>query len=157
MHFTMEETTHLLTQFTQHAAISVVLWVVVILVILLDLWDRCYTNRKLHKPLKSHKFRITLAKISEYWRIMLIGFFIDSIGILLPFYALPYVSMVLCVGLILTEGKSMREHAKERKSGAMELEDILKAAIDCASEADAKAIIKKIGEYLNDDKNGTTK
>lgn len=147
----------ILEQWAQHAAVSAVLWVVVVLVILLDLWDRVYTNHKLHKPLRSHRFRMTIAKISEYWRIMLIGFFIDSIGVLLPFYVLPYVSMVLCVGLILTEAKSMREHAKERKSGVTQLNDIFKAMVDCATADDAKEVIKKIGEYLNENGHGDTK
>lgn len=132
-----------------HLSVSLGLWLLVIFAILLDLWDGIYTAKKLHQRVHSHKLRVTIAKISEYWRLMLIGFIIDTVGVLLPFYALPYLSMCLCIGLICVEAKSMLEHAKKRSSATLQLHDIFKMAIDCATEADAKDMLKKFGEYLD--------
>lgn len=134
--------------FLLHLSISVALWLLVIAAILLDLWDGVHTAKQTHQRIHSHKLRVTVEKISEYWRLMLIGFFIDTIGVLFPVYSLPYLSILFCVGLIGVEAKSMLEHAKERKSKALEAKDIIKMVIDCANEADAKDILNKFGEYL---------
>lgn len=143
------DTTILYGHALQHMSISVALWLLVIAAILLDLWDGVYTAKKLHQRIHSHKLRVTVAKISEYWRLMLIGFIIDTIGILFPVYAFPYLSIVLCVGLIIVEAKSMLEHAKKRQSATLQLQDIFRMAIDCATESDAKDMLKKFGEYLD--------
>lgn len=142
--------------FTIHVAVSVVLWVLVIAAIMLDLWDGVYTAKVTHQRIHSHKLRVTVDKISEYWRLMLIGFIIDTIGVLFPVYAFPYLSILFCVGLIGVEAKSMFEHAKRRKSKAIEAKDIIKTIIACATEKDARALLEQFNEYLNTPKNTTT-
>ena len=62
-----------------HLGICGILWVLIIAAILVDLWDRVYTNKKLGKKIESHKMRITLEKVSEYWRFMIIAFTIDMV------------------------------------------------------------------------------
>ncbi len=42
-----------------HLGICGILWVLIIAAILVDLWDRVYTNKKLGKKIESHKMRIT--------------------------------------------------------------------------------------------------
>lgn len=138
--------------FMTHLSVSVALWLLVIAVIMLDLWDGVYTAKVTHQRIHSHKLRVTIDKVSEYWRLMLVGFFIDTIGVLFPVYALPYLSILFCVGLIGVEAKSMLEHAKRRKSKALEAKEIISMVIDCATEVDAHAILEKINEYMNNDK-----
>ena len=142
----------LCNQFVHHCAISVMLWILLIAAILLDLWDGVYTAKKTHQRIHSHKLRITIDKMTEYWRLMLIGFFIDTIGVLFPIYALPYISILFCIGLIGVEAKSMFEHAKRRNSKAMEAKDIISNIIAAATEKDATTIFEKINEYINRDK-----
>lgn len=131
-----------------HCSISVVLWLLVLFAILLDLWDGVYTARQLRQRVHSHKLRVTVKKVSEYWRFMLIAFVIDTVGILFPIYALPYISILFCIGLVGVEAKSMLEHAKKRKSKAIEMEEIIKMVIDSATKPDAKETILRIRDFL---------
>ena len=48
----------------------------VIIAIMLDLWDGVYTAKKTNQRVHSHKLRVTIAKMSEYWRFLLIGFLV---------------------------------------------------------------------------------
>ena len=135
--------------FMTHLAVSVALWLLVIAAIMLDLWDGVYTAKATHQRIHSHKLRVTIDKVSEYWRLMLVGFIIDTIGVLFPVYALPFLSIVFCIGLIGVEAKSMLEHAKRRKSKPLEAKEIISMVIACASEGDAHSVLEKINEYLN--------
>lgn len=111
---------------------------------MLDLWDGVHTARKLKDRVHSHKLRVTIAKMAEYWRFIIIGFLIDCLGIIFSFYIVPFVAIVFGVGLIVIEIKSMIEHAKRRKSHTAELPDILHKMVACANEKDAHELLEKI-------------
>lgn len=118
--------------------------ILVIIAIMLDLWDGVYTAKKTNQRVHSHKLRVTIAKMSEYWRFILIGFLVDCLGMFFDFYVMPFVAVLFGVGLIVVEGKSMFEHANRRKSHTTELPDILKSIVECAHEHDAKKIVEHI-------------
>lgn len=118
--------------------------ILVITAIMLDLWDGVHTARKLKDRVHSHKLRITIAKMAEYWRFIIIGFLFDCLGIIFSFYIVPFVAIVFGAGLIIIEIKSMIEHAKRRKSHTAELPDILHKIVDCANEKDAHELLEKI-------------
>lgn len=124
----------------------------VISAIMLDLWDGVSTAKKLHKKVHSHKLRVTVQKMSEYWRFIFIGFLVDCIGFLFSFYVLPFVVMIFGLGLIVVEIKSMFEHAKRRKSQTSQLPYIWQGIVDAASEKDAQQIFQKIASLLEDKK-----
>lgn len=125
--------------------------IVVIGAIMVDLWDGVYTAKFTKKRVHSHKLRVTVQKMSEYWRFVIIGFLIDCIGMLFVWYGLPYLSLVFGVGLVIVEIKSMFEHAKRRKSCAMELPELLRGIVECASEKDAKKLLEFITSHVEDD------
>lgn len=118
--------------------------ILVIVAIMLDLWDGVHTARKTGRRVHSHKLRVTIAKMSEYWRFILIGFLVDCLGIFFSFYFMPFVAVVFGAGLIVVEAKSMFEHAGERKSHIRELPDVIHSIIECAHEKDARKIIEEI-------------
>lgn len=120
--------------------------ILVILAILLDLWDGVYTARKTEQRVHSHKLRVTIAKMSEYWRFIIIGFCVDCLGVFFEFYELPFVVVLFGVGLIVVEAKSMFEHAKRRKSHTTHLPDIIKSIVECVHEKDAQKIVEKLSE-----------
>lgn len=124
------------------------LWLILIAAILLDLWDGVNTARKLKQPIKSHRLRITIEKITEYWRLMLIAALVDIIGAVFTFYAVPFLSILFCLGLIGVEAKSMFEHAKRRKSKAVEMKEIMKSIVTAANDKDALQAFKTICEYI---------
>ena len=118
--------------------------ILVIVAIMLDLWDGVHTAKKTNQRVHSHKLRATIAKMSEYWRFILIGFLVDCLGIFFSFYFMPFVVVVFGAGLIVVEAKSMFEHANRRKSHMTELPDIIKRIMECAHEKDAHKIVKQL-------------
>lgn len=121
----------------------------VILAIIMDMWDGVYTARRIGERVHSHKLRVTLSKISEYFRFIAIGFLVDCIGVLFPFYFMPFVAMLFGVGLTIIEAKSMFEHASKRHSHTVEVPDIIRNIIACAKEKDAHALIEQIEKRLS--------
>lgn len=115
---------------------------IVIMAIMLDLWDGVYTAKRTHQPVHSHKLRVTIAKMSEYWRFLLIGFLVDCLGVFFNFYFLPFVAVLFGAGLIVVETKSMFEHANRRKSQMTDLPEIINEIIAAADKKDAQKVIE---------------
>ena len=115
---------------------------IVIVAIMLDLWDGVYTAKRTHQRVHSHKLRVTIAKMSEYWRFLLIGFLVDCLGVFFNFYFLPFVAVLFGAGLIVVEAKSMFEHANRRKSQMTDLPEIINEIIAAADKQDAQKVIE---------------
>lgn len=130
------------------AGCLMVVCLLVVLAIMLDLCDGVRTAKVTGERVHSHKFRVTIWKVWEYWGFILIGFLIDCIGCIFDFYLIPYVAITFGTGLILVEAKSMFEHARLRKSKAAGLQKMLKGIIDASTEKDAREIMKKIAALL---------
>lgn len=113
----------------------------VIMAIMLDLWDGVYTAKRTGQRVHSHKLRVTIAKVSEYWRFLLIGFLADCLGFLFSFYFLPFMALLFGMSLIVVEIISMIEHAKRRKSHLIDLPEIIDGIIAATSKKDAEKII----------------
>ncbi len=118
--------------------------ILVIVAIMLDLWDGIHTARATKMRVHSNKLRVTIAKMSEYWRFIMIGFLVDCIGLIFTIYIMPFVTVLFGIGLIIIEIKSMFEHAKRRKSHTIELPSILHKIIESANEKDAHDLIELI-------------
>lgn len=136
----------ILSFYKLHLFLGVFLSVCILVIgaIMLDLWDGVHTAKVTNQRVHSHKLRATIAKMSEYFRFMLIGFLVDCIGFLFSFYTLPFVAVLFGVGLIIVEAKSMFEHASRRKSHATELPEIIQSIVECARDKDAEKIVKQI-------------
>lgn len=137
-----------LPKITLFAGIFLAVSLFVVLAIMLDLWDGVHTAKVTKERVHSHKLRVTIDKMSEYWRFILIGFLIDCIGLIFSFYIMPFVAVLFGTGLIVIEIKSMFEHAKRRKSHTTELPEILRKIVECANEKDAHDLVEKSMSYL---------
>ena len=126
--------------------VFLVVCLLVIMAIVMDLWDRLYTQKKTGGKVRSHKIRITIEKMSEYWRFLVIGLFVDCVGVMFDFYKMPFAVILFGLGLLLIETKSMIEHARERRSHAAELPDLIRKIIECAHEKDAVKIIREFSK-----------
>lgn len=125
--------------------------ILVISAIMLDLWDGVHTAKKTRERVHSHKLRVTISKMCEYWRFILIGFLVDCLGIFFAFYFMPFVVVLFGAGLIVVEAKSMFEHANRRKSHTQELPDIFKAIIGAVDQNDAQRIFDRLrSEHLQE-------
>lgn len=125
-------------------SLLLVVCILVIAAIMLDLWDGVHTAKITNQRIHSHKLRVTISKISEYFRFIMIGFLVDCLGFFFNFYPLPFVALLFGAGLIAVEAKSMFEHANRRKSHATELPTIIKSIMDCVNEKDARKIIERL-------------
>lgn len=127
-----------------HAVVTLLLWFVMFVSILIDLWDGIYTAKFLGEKIKSHTMRHTFQKAGEYWRLMLFGLLFDVIGLLFTWYILPFMTMIITLGVLIIEFRSMMEHSKKRKSHAAELPDVIADIIKAASRQDALEIIQML-------------
>ncbi|MCC8177034.1 MAG: phage holin family protein, partial [Bacteroidales bacterium] len=130
----------------RHLAIGFVLSILVTIAIFVDLWDGVYTARKTGQKIHSHKLRVTGEKIGEYFRFIFIMFLIDLVGVPFSWWPLPFLTMVISVGLIGVEVKSMFEHATERKSKALQAKDVIAMVLKASTQADAKEAVKAVAD-----------
>ena len=132
------------------AGVMLAVSLLVIGAIMLDLWDGVHTAQILKQRVHSHKLRVTVSKLAEYWRFIVIGFLVDCLGVLFSFYPLPFVTVLFGLGLIIVEVRSMFEHATRRKSAVTEIPDIVKAIVECVDEKDAHKLVRHICDSVND-------
>lgn len=118
--------------------------VLVIAAALLDMWtgvDAAIANRE---RIRSHSLRKTVRKVIDYLRIVVFGVLIDILGLFFPWYDIPYACIVVTLGVILIEGKSVIENFKKKRSSAAQVLDIVAKIIECADEKDARKLISII-------------
>ena len=139
-------------------AIIFVCCVLVIAAALLDMWtgvDAAIANRE---RIRSHSLRKTVRKVIDYLRIVVFGVLIDILGLFFPWYDIPYACIVVTLGVILIEGKSVIENFKKKRSSAAQVLDIVAKIIECADEKDAKKLISIIkGTDIKETDNGNSK
>lgn len=119
-------------------------WAMMIMSCLIDLWSGRNTAKFLGEKLESHKYRRTIVKIGDYSRVMLFGFMFDCLGMLLPFYTLPFGTMLCAIGVILIEGKSVFENSARKKAHAADIPEVIKKIIQAATTKDAEIIIEQL-------------
>ena len=107
-----------------------------LLAVLLDLRDGVATAKRCGQDIHSHKLRVTVGKIIEYWQFIFLAFLADAVGAFMPFFGLPYITILFGFAVIFIEGKSMLEHAKRRKSGAAKLPSAVAEIVEIVGGAD---------------------
>lgn len=135
-----------LTSLYRHIGVTLMCWLTMFFSVLVDMWDGVQTARFMKEKVDSKGLRRTFAKAGDYWRMMLFGLMFDSLGLLFPWYILPYMIMVITVEVLVIEFRSVWEHNRRKRSHAAELPNVIANIIKCASEKDALELINKIKE-----------
>lgn len=135
-----------LTNLYRHIGVTMMCWLVMFVSVLIDMWDGVQTARALKEKVNSKGLRKTFAKAGDYWRMMLFGLMFDTLGLLFSWYVLPYMTIIITVGILVIEFRSVWEHNKRKRSQAAELPWVIANIIECASKKDALELIKKIKE-----------
>lgn len=120
--------------------------VLVIVACLIDLWTGVDAARKNKETIKSRILRRTVAKILDYLRVVVFGVLIDILGLAFPWYAIPYAALLVTLGILLIEGKSVIENYHKSKSSAAKVVEAISAIIDCTDNDTAEKIIRAIKE-----------
>ena len=137
----------LFSQLKSHAVIVLILWLIPLIAYAVDLWTGIEAAQAQKEKINSSGFRRTVNKIGEYWRFQLMAVLVDVIGSFLPFYVLPYVSMLATISIILIEFRSVKENFKKKKSNVVDAMDLgQKFAIKIANAKDEKEALELIAD-----------
>ena len=120
--------------------------VAIILAVLLDLNTGINAARKNHEKIKSRILRRTITKIIAYLRVLVFGVIIDVLGLAFPWYSIPFCAILVALGVVLIEAKSVLENYQKSKSAASELPDILMDIMIAVTREDAQRIVDKLKE-----------
>lgn len=132
--------------------IMLVCWFFVICSCLVDFWSGTSTAKALGESLQSHGFRRTIIKIGDYWRVLLFALMFDILGAFLPFYVLPFTTILCTVATICIEGRSVIENSGRKKAHAAEVPDMVKQIVEAATSEQGAEVLKKIAEGLSKNK-----
>lgn len=139
---------HLAYYIMVRAVIVLVCWIFMAASNIVDFFSGINTARALGQKLKSHAFRRTITKIRDYAQIMLFALMFDALGSLLPFYAVPFATMLCTLAVMCIEGKSVIENSRRKKAHAGEIPDILRQIVEATTQEQGKDILRRIAELL---------
>lgn len=136
--------------------IVLICWTFMVIACLIDFWSGTDTAKALGEKLISHGFRRTITKMGDYVRVMFFALMFDMLGSLLPFYKIPFVTILATIAVVIIEGKSVIENSRRKKSHSADIPAIIKEIIQCSTPDKGKEILEKlIMEVENDSKRGT--
>ena len=124
------------------ASIIVLTWICNLIASFLDMWSGIDKAKAKGEVINSSGLRKTITKVGDYWKVQIFALMIDMFGSL--FWDYPFVSIVIGVGIILIELKSVIENLQEKKANAGQLPEMIKKIIKAATEKDAAQIIDEI-------------
>ena len=136
-----------ITQDLGHGVTIIFLFcILVIAATLLDLWTGVDAARKNHEQIRSKMLRRTITKTLDYLRVVIFAVLIDVLGLCFPWYIIPYCAIIVTLGVLIIEGKSVMENFNKKKSNAAEIVDVIGEILECADSDTAQKIIKKLKE-----------
>lgn len=127
----------------------VIIFVCCILICLaafIDMWTAIDAARVKKEKISSRSLRKTVAKITDYLRVVIFALLIDVLGLFFSWYLMPYAVTVVTMGILCIEGRSVIENSKKKKSAAGEVLDMVTNIMECATKKDAEKLIKIIKE-----------
>ena len=135
--------------------IILICWVFMTLSCIVDFWSGTTTAKALGEKLQSHGFRRTIIKIGDYVRVLCFALMFDALGSLLPFYAIPFGTILCTVAIICIEGKSVIENSRRKKAHAADIPDIVKQIVQATTAKQGSEIIDKLIKELKINNNET--
>lgn len=130
----------------RHLIVCFILFLTTVAVCIIDFISGVYTAKKLGEPLRSRKLRMTIEKISWYWIIQLLGFFLGLMGTIVSWYEWPYISICICVAIIVIEGKSVIEHSKRRKCRTAKIPETIRDMAEWIGDDALKHSIQELAK-----------
>jgi len=130
-------------------------WMLMIFAVLIDLWTGVERAKKCGEKVKSKKLRRTILKISEYWRVMLFGLFIDIVLFVILPYHVPFGSIVFTLACCSIEAKSVIENLRLKKSAAANVPEVVGKILRCVDNPEKLELyiqlLNKINKKQEDD------
>lgn len=123
--------------------------VAILFAVLIDLSTGVERAKKCKERIKSHILRRTISKVVDYYRLLFFGVIIDVLGLAFVWYNLPYCAVIVAVGVVLIEAKSVLENYQKMKSAARNMPDVVRQIIDAVTDKDANKVIELIKDNDN--------
>lgn len=108
------------------------------------------TAKALGVKIDSKGYRKTFHKVKDYYIVLACLILFDCIGILLPFYSLPFATMLGSLSVIVIEFLSVIENSRKKKSRAADIPDMAKEIVQCNSVEKAIKLYDKIKNIANE-------
>lgn len=146
--FTHELGENFLNHLVFHYAIVFLLFLVTPALVAADLLYALSTAKKLGERIRSHKLRKSVEKILLYWGLQILAAIVGTIGLLFPYYNLPYLSILTTLVIVVIEGKSLVEHFRRRKDNLSKIPGAVQEILDFVGGEDemagiVRAVLKK--------------
>lgn len=125
--------------------------IAVLAAVLLDLNTGIDAAKKCKERIKSHILRRTINKIVDYYRLLFFGVIIDVLGLAFIWYNIPYCAVLVSVGIVLIEAKSVLENYRKARSAARDVPEMVAQIIKAVTDKDAEEVIKRIKENKRDE------
>lgn len=122
--------------------------IAILLAVLIDLSTGVERAKKCKERIKSHILRRTISKVVDYYRLLFFGVIIDVLGLAFVWYNLPYCAVIVAVGVVLIEAKSVLENYHQMKSPAAGMIDMTAAVIKASTSREADEIIELIKDNV---------
>lgn len=125
--------------------------VLVMVASLIDMWTGVEAARASKEKIRSNSLRKTIAKVLDYYKIILFGLLIDILGLVFPWYGLPYAVLLCTLGVLTIEGKSVVENLNKKKSQAADVVSVVEQIIKCVDQKDAMKIVEELKNISHKD------
>ena len=130
-------------------SVTLVAWLMIFGSCLVDLWAGISTARANGLKPNSHGLRKTMTKVGDYFKVALVGVMFDLLGSVFTWYALPYMTLLTAVAVLLIEGKSVIENLRRK------IPEFVKEIIKAKDEKSASSALNAIAKWFYDmEKNG---
>jgi len=120
------------------------LWATVVGAVLVDFWSGINRAKVCKEDIESKGFRRTVSKMGDYWRIQVMAATMDIIASLMPWYNRPWASMLIALGVVLIEGRSVWENSRAKKSEAAKIPAAVRDIIKCSTTHDAEELLEHL-------------
>lgn len=117
-------------------------WACNVFAVLLDLWSGLEKAKAKGEKIQSGGLRRTVTKIGDYWKVQAFALMVDAIGSL--FYSFPFASMLVGLGILMIEARSVIENLREKRAAAAELPDVIARIIAASNKKEALRIINSL-------------
>ena len=118
--------------------------IAILAAVLIDLTTGIEAAKKCKEKIRSRILRRTVSKVIDYYRLLFFGIIIDVLGLAFTWYHIPYCAVLVTVGVVLIECKSVLENYKKMKSAAKELPDVVRQIIETVTDKNAEKAIELI-------------
>ena len=139
-----------ISELTSFAAIVGCALIATLMAVLIDLWAGVDCARRRGEPIMSNGLRRTIVKLGDYWRVQAFGIVADVL--LLVFFTAPYLTILITLGEVLIEFRSVLETYKKTNSPAKGVTDAAKSVLDTLTAHDLERLrdfLKKKDEKTN--------